>query len=822
MDLTKLSDADLLALKAGDYAKMSDDGLKQLKASSGSSKEPSGVAAGFAHGAEEMGRGIQQTAKVYGGIGTGPDAPSDPDYVPAEVINGWNPLKWNYGQLPQKIAEVAPSLAETAASSMAGAKVGGMAGIRGRILGGLAGAAAPYVLNNAGNDAKANAVRRTGDANAEPETTDKVRAGVTDTAAGLVQGIGPMRFIPGGAVTKAVGTAGLKEAAKKYITTVGDNALGGAAGDLAQQIGNTIGTDKGTQVDLGHTADAAIGNAGAAAIMGAPRALANTHTAISQRGFGGENADATSAYFNRLAQNAGAEGLGKNSKADFDAHENTVANLKKELKAVDPSGMDQDTANTLSLASGDKPLTLDHVKQIEKADPQAGFLARQLYVAQQAEGFGSYDRASGRWAGGLSGMADKHVVQTLKRHAAVSGLAGLAGVTLHGSYALPTLGGAAGVYLGSRALDNLTGMRSPAKGLAEKFVDQNVPTRLAPPPEPAAPPPQDLTQGPWGPKPQSPQSVPQVAPPAAPTQPWQKPQVNELWNGPSPIQLSMLKQKLKAGLPEEAPPAPAPEPVTPGTAEWKAPQVTELPQFNNMALKMLGQKLKEGLPPGPQWKAPTVKELPQAPAPAPVNPLRLPTDVTAPAKNLMKGLALAQSLRQPAKITKAAGGPVQVKDPSPQAAPTAEAAAPTQFYRPLGPEEMTFGGKAPEMTPAQIGRMLAEKRMADKPEDVKQRYANSVADTHTERRAIVQDVIARHPDDVLPLMELLAQLHERGTAEHGKAAVQHYAKQVSPAAAADLLSGFNDEAVKRIWPTKAEKRAKRKAKKNETTPDAGA
>lgn len=783
-------------------------------------KEPSGAVAGLAHGADEIKRGIQQTAKQYAGIGDGPDAPADPNYQGATVINGWNPLKWNYDQLPQKIAEAAPGLAESATGSMAGAKVGGALGIRGRILGGLAGAALPYILNNAGNDAKANAERRTGDANAEPSTADKVRAGLTDTAAGLVQGIGPMRFIPGGAVTKAVGTAGLKQAAKKYITTIGDNALGGAAGDITQQIGNTIGTDKGTQVDLGRTADAAVSNAGAAALMGAPRAIADTHTAVSQRVFGGDNADATAAYFNRLKQNAGADGLGKNAKSDFNAHENTVANLKKELQAVDPSGMSQDVRNTLSLAAGDKPLTPDHVKQIEQADPQAGFLARQLHVAQQAEGFGSYDRASGQWAGGLSGMADKHIVQTLKRHAAISGLAGLAGYTLHGSYALPTLGGAAGAYIGSRVLDNLTGMRSPARGLAEKFVDNNVPTRLAPPPVPPAPPPQDLTQGPWGPRPQSGTSVPQAQPQAP------QPQLN-------PVAMSMLKQKLKAGLPEEPAPPPAPEPEKPQLspvamsmlkAKLKAGLPEEptaapepapaAPEFNPVAMQMLKQKLKAGLPAEPQPPAPQ----PEAPQ---VNPLRLPADVTAPAKNLMKGLALAQSLRQPAKITKSNGGDVKVKDPAPQAAPAAPA-APTQFYRPLTPDEMTFGGKAAEMSPQQIGQALAAKRMADKPEDVQQRYANSVADTHTERRAIVQDVIANHPTDVLPLMELIHQLHERGTAEQGKAAVQHYAKQVSPAAAADLLSGFNDDAVKRIWPTKAEKRAKRKAKKNETTADAGA
>jgi hypothetical protein len=40
MDLTKLSDADLLALKAGDYSKMSDGGLQALKASSAPQESP--------------------------------------------------------------------------------------------------------------------------------------------------------------------------------------------------------------------------------------------------------------------------------------------------------------------------------------------------------------------------------------------------------------------------------------------------------------------------------------------------------------------------------------------------------------------------------------------------------------------------------------------------------------------------------------------------------------------------------------------------------------------------------------------------------------
>jgi hypothetical protein len=704
-------------------------GAQHFLGNNTSAPEPSGIAAGLSHGAEDVSNGLAQTAKEYLGVGPGASQPTDPDYVPAEVINGFNPLKWNYSQLPQKVAENVPGLAETAAAAMAGSKVGALAGIRGRLLGGLAGAAGSIWANNAGNSAKADAVRRTGDQNAEPNAGDLTRAGLVEAASALAQAAGPMRFIPSaGKAATAVGAAGLKAAARRMMETSAIAGASGAASDAVSQIGNTIGTDKGVSFDPSRTADAAIGNAGAAALMGAPRAVVDAYSALRQRGFGGNNADATSAYFQRLINNAGDKGLG-NAKQDYAAHENTVAGLKKELGQVRTDGLDQDTANVLSLAKGNHPLTEDHVKQIESVDPQAGFLARQLYVAQQAEKFGSYDNANKAWAGGLSGFADKYAIGPLKRHW-VFGASGLAaGHPLASSYAIPTLAGATGAYLSARAIDNLTGLRSPAKGLAERYVDTNVPTRLPDPPQPTPPLAPDNTQGPWGPRLQPSTSVPQVTPVTP------KPDI-------SPVALSMLKQKLKTSLPEEAP---APEPVK--------------PEFNPVALKMLNAKLKRGLPP----------EEPASP------PETLNGDV--------------QASQQPA----------------------------SQFYRPLDPSEMMFGGKALEMSPAQIGRAIAEKRMAGKPEDVVLRYANSTADTHAERRAIVQDVIARHPSDVLSLMDLMHQLHERGTADQAKSAVNHYAQTISPAAAADLLSGFNDEAVKRIWATSAEKKAaRRKANQGRT------
>jgi hypothetical protein len=266
----------------------------------------------------------------------------------------------------------------------------------------------------------------------------------------------------------------------------------------------------------------------------------------------------------------------------------------------------------------------------------------------------------------------------------------------------------------------------------------------------------------------------------------------------------------------EAEDAPAPAPVDP-TAQAAA-------QFKAMLAKRayLAKVQQNSTPPAPQ--------MPAAPAaPAPMDPLRLPTDITGPARNLMRGEALkakllAANTPQPEaapamKITKASGGTVKT-----EAAPrTLHAAAaplgpqPTDYYRQLDPSEMRFQGKDPGF----IADTLSKERMVGKPQEVVDNYKKSVLDTHTERRGIVQAVMARNPLDTPKLQELIDQLHERGSLAQGMAAVRHYAKQVSPQAAGDLLSGFNDTAAQRIWATPAQKKAaraalKKKHSKNET------
>jgi hypothetical protein len=158
----------------------------------------------------------------------------------------------------------------------------------------------------------------------------------------------------------------------------------------------------------------------------------------------------------------------------------------------------------------------------------------------------------------------------------------------------PLFGGAlAGTYGAARMVDNLTGMRSPAKTFAEHFADRNaqlrVPTQQTPAP-PAPPPPSGQAQGPWGPKPLPQQSVPQQAAPQAPQA------------APASFDPLIVQTMAHAALMQKAQP-PAPEP--------QAPQI---------------------------------------------DPLNLPTSITKTAKNIMGGHAKVQEIREKEQARTAVAG----------------------------------------------------------------------------------------------------------------------------------------------------------------------
>jgi hypothetical protein len=638
---------------------------------------PSGSAAGMVHGVGELVNGPAETLKRFAGVGEG--RKDDPNYVPANVTNGsFDPRKWNYDQLPQKVAELAPSVGEAALGAGAGSKIGGVAGAKGKLLGGLIGAMVPNLFNTAGDTAREVTAARTGNPDDQSSTADLVRGGATAGAASLAGALLPTR-LAGINPSKAVGAPGVASAVGNYLGTTALGGVGGVGSDAITQLGT-----KGS-VDPTRLPEAFVGGAATGATLASPRLVGDSVRSGTLAKFGGDNLEATQNVSTRLQ--TASEKLG-NAKSDENALTRVVGDLKNELSDAVSNVRKQ---TTLSPEADNSLVALQRGEKISKAEVQriksetagtpdgdnVGFLAHSLHVADlMAERGGHSNRG---WAGGVSGVMDKNLGFLLNP----TRLAGGAAATALGMHLLGTsnpLFGAslAGTYGVARVADGITGMRSPAKTFAQHFADMNAqlrkPTTPTPPPPPAPPTPgpaqpwgpvpplrtgptgpnvampapQGGAAGPWGPKPLPTTSVPPVAPPAPPapitpgTVPWAKPQINELWNGPNPLALSMLKDKLKTGLPSEPAPAPAPAPEL-----WKGP--------SPIAAKMLAANIKAtteaaNAPPAPP-KAPGAS--PKVADTTPPTSNDVPKDVMAGSKKLMAGIAKANKLKEKADAVEA-------------------------------------------------------------------------------------------------------------------------------------------------------------------------
>jgi hypothetical protein len=576
--------------------------------------EASGTAAGAVHGMTELYNGPAETLKRFAGVGPGRQE-LDPGYVPADVTHGsWNPAKWSLSQLPQKVAEMAPSMIPDIAAGAAGAKAGKVVGgVKGAAIGGILGAMLSGTARTAGDTAHEVTTARTGDANAESSTADLVRGGATAGAASAAGALLPARLIPGVNPVRTVGSQGALDAVKSYLGTGVAGGVGAVGQNAITQAGTT-GT-----VDPSQFPEAAVGGAATGATLAAPRLAGDAIRSATLAKFGGENLEPAQNVATRLQ--AASEKLG-NAKSDEAAFGTVVSDLRNELgdaaaKVRRQTQLSPEADNALTRAQrGDKitPAEVARIK-LETAGAPDGdntaFLAHSLHVADLMSERGGHSNRG--WSGGLSGVMDKNL-GFLLNPARLAGGAAATGLGMHllGT-SNPIFGGAlAATYGTARAIDKVTGMRSPASTFVQHFAEQNAALRK-PTTAPQAPPPQAPTPGPaqpWGPvppmrtgptgpsvtppgAPQAPAGPwgpvpppqpmagptgPQVAPPAppAPKPPWQTPTIGEEYAGPNPIALAALRQKLKQGLPPE--PAPA-EP--------------QLPQFNPMALAMLKDRIKE-------------------------------------------------------------------------------------------------------------------------------------------------------------------------------------------------------------------------------------
>jgi hypothetical protein len=552
----------------------------------GKAPEPSGALAGAKHGVAQVAHGIAETAKQNFGLGDGFDK-RDPNYVPADP---YKPSQW--GQL---IAENVPSMGAAIAGGKAAAA---MAPGKFKIPAALLGATGLGWLMSSGDTIKERAANN---GHEEPSTTDKVIGNLTAGAGAAASAVPAARLVPG--LNKVAGAGGQAAASAltKALTTVGSGVAGGAASDLASQVGTTAGTDQGLTVDPSRVGGAAITGGVTSGALAAPALGGDLVRAGTLRKYIGENEAASKNYATRL-ETAGNGDLG-NAKADEGAHQRVVADLKNELGTAASNvgkqvSLSQEAQNTLSALQRGEKVTPAEIARIDSETAGApdgantALLARTLHVADMAAERGGHSNRG--WAGGLSGVMDKNLGFLLNP----ARLAGGAAATALGMHLLgtsnPLFGGAlAGTYGAARMVDNLTGMRSPAKTFAEHFADRNaqlrVPTQQTPAP-PAPPPPSGQAQGPWGPKPLPQQSVPQQAAPQAPQA------------APASFDPLIVQTMAHAALMQKAQP-PAPEP--------QAPQI---------------------------------------------DPLNLPTSITKTAKNIMGGHAKVQEIREKEQARTAVAG----------------------------------------------------------------------------------------------------------------------------------------------------------------------
>jgi hypothetical protein len=588
-------------------------------------EKPSGVIDGLQHGIAQHIQGLGETAKDFAGLdnsGTNSAAAAiEPkDYKAAPIIrpggHWYNPSDYTLSNIPQNLAEAAPGVGQDVLAGSTGAKIGAkLAGAKGAAIGGLGAGVVSALMRTLGPMAKSNAVARTGDENAEPNTADKTRAGVVGALEAPLNAVGLNRVLPGlGGKVVGVGVEGAGNALKKYLATVGTEAATGAARDAVDQVGSTAGTDKGIQFDPNRAATAAVTNAAGGALLAAPRVAGDIHQASKFREFGGDNAEAAAALANRqLAAADGKDLVGPlgGTKTAREAVASAHSDVHTELKAASKDqDLSTDNANTLKrINDGGSASKSELAALATEASPDVVHLARQALLSSKLKSMGDFNGDT--FNGGLSGVMDKNLrplyqpAGTLaSAAAAVAGHAG--GLGMIGMAAPHVLGTVYGTYAAARALDKVTGARSPAQGFTDKFGDPNVPIRT-PAPAPVVPPPRTT-------------SVPQVAPP----------QNTALWGNPT-APTPNLRATLNSNVKIDEGMAKIAKQLA---AAKKASMISSaMPALQQLAATQ-----------GPN--SPAANPAP-APTPAPAfNPNMMPRDITAPAKTIMNGLrnsAKAQS-----------------------------------------------------------------------------------------------------------------------------------------------------------------------------------
>jgi hypothetical protein len=811
--------------------------VDQIAAQIHADAKPSGVVAGLSHGIAGVPSGLAKTANVLGVETPGLDAvakSSEPaNYKAAHLIreggHWYNPSDYSPSAIPQILAEQAPGLLVDASAGWTAGKLapGGPAV---KALAGLGGFAGSAALRTFGHGAQANADARTGTPNSPVETKDLTREVGKQALEAPFNMIGASRILP---VGKLAGSA-----LAKYGTTVGTEMGVGGLNDLVDQAGTTLGSKEGFKYDPNRTAEAAVTRAVGSGALVAPRLAADLH---GNSKYGSFEADApTKAAAEALAarQLAIADGRSlSNAKVGAEAVGGAHSDVHSELAAASKGEtLSQDNANTLKrINEGGKASPSEITALADEASPETMHLARQALLSAKLKGMGQF--SEDKFTGGISGAMERlkpisNPIGTL----AATGAAGLvghaAGLGLLGTYGAPILGGLYGGYGAARILDKMSGLRSPAKGFTDRYGGTDTPVRL---PEAPVAPNEPLST-----------SVPQVAPP----------QNTQLWGTPahealdanalntqvkSALLMAAARRKIEGqrqaeGIAEDSPaindqggvsalsnPAFAKRgsqllsaarvmkklTAEPVTADEPAPAAPEAPNLSPVAMKMLQQKLKQGLPP----------EAPPAPPPAPEAPQINPTALAMVQKKMKQPL--------PQSPVPNAGPPASpaisalMTKLNGQVAPTANAAPVVPETSPAPPIIATINkknGKVNETPHPEAEqpyqpiakedlwrKMLTDSEVADKELNsygpkVREKYGKNVEGKRSELRDMAEAIANEHsPADANVAAALYHDLDHISRRKVAARSIAHFVKLMSPAAANAVNAHFTPKVLERMW-----------------------
>lgn len=219
--------------------------------------------------------------------------------------------------------------------------------------------------------------------------------------------------------------------------------------------------------------------------------------------------------------------------------------------------------------------------------------------------------------------------------------------------------------------------------------------------------------------------------------------------------------------------------------------------------------------------------------------MRLPTNVTAPSKNLMNGLARVQAMKAtatanqvngsspvssgaqkslsdilnnvnaitaPAKISKKAGGEVKVAQ-----APQDEFSWDRVGDYTPGQVENPHRG----LTPQQIARASTDSAMQHAPELRKLSYFNKTLGTRTARDNVIEQLKEAFPGEQSALDELRQDIHAPGNSDQAQSmrVIKKYTSMMSPEAAHATRAAFRRADVRdAIWPPSTKAKTNGKAK----------